>query len=184
MTNLFMDGFGRHWWLLVLYGVLGVLVGLYAMISPLEAAVALAWAIGVMALAEGVVGLAALFANGAVAGRGWVLFYSLVSLVFGLLAVINPAATAGALLLVLACWFIVAGVFRMMFAFQIRRHVRGEWVIALTGLLGIVLGGLFLAEPLAGLVVATIWFGAGALLYGVLQIAAGLRLKSLHSRSF
>lgn len=184
MTTLFMDGFGRHWWLLVLYGVLGVLVGLYAMVSPLEAAVALAWAIGVMALAEGVVGLAALFANGAVAGRGWMLFYALISLLFGLLAVTNPAATAGALLLVLACWFVVAGVFRVLFAFQIRRHVRGEWVIAVTGLLGIVLGGLFLAKPLAGLVVATIWFGVGMLIYGVLQIVAGLRLRSLHNRAF
>ncbi|GAA5131607.1 HdeD family acid-resistance protein [Alloalcanivorax gelatiniphagus] len=181
MTTLFMDGFGRHWWLLVLYGVVGVLVGVYAVAYPLDAAVALAWAIGVMALAEGVMGLAALLANGVPAGRGWVLLYALVSLLFGLLAVINPMATAGALLLVMACWFVIAGVFRLLFALSIRRHVRGEWVIALSGLLGILLGTFFLAEPLAGLVVATVWFGAGALIYGVLQIAAGLRLKRLHA---
>lgn len=177
-----LAGFSRHWWLLVVYGVVSVAVGLYALLLPLHAAVALAWAIGVMALVEGGFALAALFAAGGHAGTGWLLFYAVVSLIFGALAVLNPVATAGALLLVLAVWFIIAGTFRLLLAWQVRRHEIGEWTVALTGILGIVLGVLFLANPLAGLVIAVLWFGAMALIYGVAQIAAGIRLRIVARR--
>lgn len=182
MGELALAGFSRHWWLLVVYGLISVAVGLYALILPLNAAVALAWAIGVMALVEGGFALAALFAGGAHVGTGWLLFYAVVSLIFGALAVLNPVATAGALLVVLAVWFIIAGTLRLLLAWQVRRYEVGEWTVALTGILGILLGLLFLANPLAGLVVAVLWFGAMALIYGVAQIAAGVHLRAVARR--
>ncbi len=36
-----------------------------------------------------------------------------------------------------------------------------------------------LAMPLAGLLVAVIWIGAGALIYGVLQIYAAFQIRKL-----
>ena len=59
---------------------------------------------------------------------------------------------------------------------RVRKHVSNEWMIALSGVLAIVLGVLLAAFPLAGLIAAMVWIGIGALVYGVLQIAAGLRL--------
>ena len=46
-----------------------------------------------------------------------------------------------------------------------------------TSIVAIVLGVLLAAFPLAGLIAAMVWIGIGALVYGVLQIAAGLRLR-------
>lgn len=173
---------GRHWWVLVLYGVLAGLFGLFALISPLAAAIALAWACGVMALAEGVVSLMALFQREGRPSRGWLALYAIVSLLFGLLAVTDPAAVAGVLLLFVAAWLIVGGIHRLAMAWHVRRHARGEWLFALSGALAIALGVMFAWRPLTGLVVTTLWIGAGALIYGIVQIIAGLRLRRLGQR--
>ena len=87
---------------------------------------------------------------------------------------------AGALLLVFAVWLLVAGILRIMFAIQVRKEIKGEWIIALSGALAIILGVLLLIAPLAGMVVMAIWIGAFAFVYGILQIVAAFRLRQLH----
>jgi uncharacterized membrane protein HdeD (DUF308 family) len=172
---------GRNWWVFVLYGAIAIVFGAFAMIRPLAAAFALAWACGVMALAEAVITVFALFDRNVDVSRGWLMIYALASLAFGLLAVINPLATAGALLMLLAAWLLVGGIYRIVFAIRVRKAIEGEWLIALSGVLAIVLGVLFMLSPLAGLLVTTIWIGAAALVYGVLQIIAGFRLRRLRA---
>ena len=60
-----------------------------------------------------------------------------------------------------------------------RQEIKGEWLIALSGALSIALGILFVISPLTGLVVTAWWIGAGALIYGVLQIVAAFKLRAL-----
>ena len=77
----------------------------------------------------------------------------------------------------LSFWLIVAGVFRIVFAIRVRKEIVGEWLIALSGVLAIVLGVVFLRNPAIGLFTTAIWIGAGALAYGVLQVFAGFRFR-------
>lgn len=168
---------GRNWWVLLLYGLVAVVFGLVAFVHPLAAAAGMAFAAGVLALAEGVVSLLALFDRGVTIPKGWLVLYALASIAFGVLAVANPAATAGALLLLLAAWLVVAGIYRIVFAIQVRKQIRGEGWIILSGILAIVLGVLFVLNPLSGVFVTTLWIGACALVYGVVQVFAAFRLR-------
>lgn len=170
-------GLSRSWWVLVLYGVIGVLFGLASIAWPGKTAVALTWAFGVMALAEGIISLLALFKKDVAISKGWLAVYALASLLFGAMAVSNPLATAGVLLLFLAAWLLVAGVYRIVVAIRVRKEIEGEWLIALSGVLAIALAVLFVMYPVAGLVTLALWIGIGALIYGVLQIIAGFRLR-------
>lgn len=178
-TTPLLSLIGRSWWVLLLYGVVAVVFGLIAIMRPLSAATALAWAIGIMALVEGLISLFALFGGNSGVPRGWLLVYALASLVFGALAVINPLATASVLILLLAAWLIVAGIYRIVFAVRVRRQIQGEWLLILSGVLAIVLGGLMVANPLAGVAVTTLWIGIGSLIYGLLQVLVAFRLRRL-----
>lgn len=169
----------RSWWVLLLYGLVALVFGAVAILQPLAAATALAWAIGVMAVVEGVISLVALFGGNSGVSRGWLAVYALASVVFGVLAVINPLATASVLVLLLAVWLIVAGIHRIVFAVRVRRHIQGEWLLILSGVLAIVLGALLVANPLAGVAVTTLWIGIGSLIYGVLQVVVAFRLRRL-----
>lgn len=176
MSSVLQHGVSRTGWLLVIYGVISILFGLSALIWPESTIIALAWAFGIMALAEGITSLFALFRRDVAISKGWLVLYALASIAFGLLAIWHPLAVVGVLLLFLAVWLIVAGIFRIVFAIRVRKEIQGEWMIALSGVLAILLGGLFMAYPGAGLLTVAIWIGAAALVYGVLQLIAGLKL--------
>lgn len=167
----------RSWWVLLIYGLLAALFGLYALTRPLGAAMAMTWALGVLALAEGLLGLFALFDKNSAAPKGWLALYAILSLLFGVLAVFNPVSMAGSLVLVLAAWLIVGGIFRIVFAIRVRKLISNEWLLILSGALSIVLGVLMAMNPLAGLVVTTLWIGALFLVYGVFQIVGAFRLR-------
>lgn len=181
MSDTAVSTMGRNWWVPVAFGVISVLFAFYLFTQPLQAVVALAWAFGVLALAEGIATVLALFDPKVTVPKAWLVLYALASIAFGLLAVANPAATAGILLILLACWLVIAGVFRILFAIRVRKAIQGEWMIALSGVLSILLGGLFLANLGVALVAAAVWIGAVALLYGALQIAAGFKLRQLRA---
>jgi uncharacterized membrane protein HdeD (DUF308 family) len=176
-TTSLLSLVGRSWWVVLLYGLIAIGFGLIAIARPLSAAAGLAWAIGVMALVDGLVILFAAFSGNSGAPRGWALVYALASIGFGALAVINPLVTAKVLLL--AIWLILAGVYRIVFAIRVRRQIEGEWLLIVSGVLAIVLGVMMFGNPLGGVAVTTLWIGIGSLIYGVLQVVVAFRLRKL-----
>jgi uncharacterized membrane protein HdeD (DUF308 family) len=75
----------------------------------------------------------ALFDNNAPISKGWLAVYALASIAFGIVAVIFPGAVAGLLLLFLASWLVVGGIYRIKFAVRVRKQIDGEWWIGLSG---------------------------------------------------
>jgi len=176
MSSVLQRGVSRSGWLLVIYGVISILFGISALLWPGSTVLALAWAFGVMALAEGIISVFALFNRHVAMSRGWLALYALASIVFGLLAIWHPLAVVNVLMIFLSAWLIVAGIYRIVFAIRVRKEIRGEWMIALSGVLAVVLGVLFAAYPAAGVLTVAFWIGAAALVYGVLQVVAGVRM--------
>lgn len=170
---------GRSWWLILLFGVVSTLFGVMALVNPVAAGASLTWAIGILAVAEGVVGLMGAFSKNGGVSRGWMVFYTLISLVFGAMAIANPVSMAASIVMVAGAWFLVAGVMRVIFAIRVRKEIDHEWMLILGGVLGVALGILLLAAPLAGLIVGVIWIGIGALIYGLLQIYAAFKVRKL-----
>lgn len=168
---------GRSWWLFLLYGVIAILFGLACVIWPGRSAVALVLAFGILSLADGIVTLFSIFGRDIALPR-WLLFlYALVSIAFGVLAIMQPVGMADALLWVLAIWLVIAGIARIVMAVEVRKRVRGEWQLVLSGILAIILGILFFAMPGLGVLAVVLWIGVGAVIYGILQVGAAFRLR-------
>lgn len=169
----------RSWWLLVIYGLIAVAFGLFALFRPAAVTLSLTWLFGFMALVEGIFAVIALFTGKHALSKGWQVVYALASLALGVLTIANPVATAGVLVMFLAAWLIVGGVYRLVFAIRVRKQISGEWLVALSGVLAIVIGLLFAMSPVVGLAAVGLWIGIGALLYGLVQLFAGFKLRSL-----
>jgi len=61
---------------------------------------------------------------------------------------------------------------------RLRRYISGEWLLALAGIASVVFGVLVAAVPLAGTLVIALWFGAYALVFGVMLLVLGFRLRT------
>lgn len=170
---------GRSWWVILLFGIASALFGVMALVNPVSAGAGLTWAVGVLAVAEGIVGLVGTFSKGAAVSRGWMILYALISLAFGAMAIANPVSMAASIVMVTGVWFVISGVMRIIFAIRVRKEIDNEWMLILGGVLGVLLGLLMLAAPVAGLIVGVIWIGVGALVYGILQIVAAFKVRKL-----
>ena len=170
---------GRSWWVILMFGLFSVIFGLMAITNPIAAAAGLTWAIGLFALAEGILGLISAFRKASGVNRGWMMFYSAVSIVFGLLAIANPLSMAQSITLVLGVWFIVSGVMHIIWALRVRKEIDNEWMLVLGGVIAVLLGFLLAAAPIAGVFVGTIWIGTLALVQGALQIWAAFKVRKL-----
>ena len=180
-TTSFLAGSSvtRSWWVFLLYGIVAIAFGLAALIWQSQTLIALIMGFGLLSLADGVVSLLSIFRKD-VALPNWILaLYGLISIGFGVWAVMRPEQFGTALLWVLALWLVLAGFARVIFAVLIRKVVEGEWLLALSGPLAIALGVLFFVNPNVGVITIALWVGVGALLYGALQIFVALRLRKL-----
>jgi uncharacterized membrane protein HdeD (DUF308 family) len=166
------------WWVLVLRGVVALIFGLLALAWP---GITLLFLVGLFAAYALLSGGFALV--GAIrtrqSDRHWwvVLLLGIVSLAAGVLAVILPALTALALVLLMGANAVVNGVLEIILAVRLRRQMRGEWLLGLAGVVSIVFGVLVLLFPGPG-ALALVWLIAvWALVIGILLIAAGFSLR-------
>ena len=84
----------------------------------------------------------------------------------------------------IAAWAVATGILEIVAAIRLRKEIRGEWLLALSGILSVALGVALAAYPGAGVVAVSWMIGAYATIFGVLFIVLGLRLRSwLHRES-
>ena len=178
-----LETLARNWWALVLRGVCATLFGLAAFAWPGITLAVLILIYGAYALADGVFAVIwAVFARRAGRFPWGVLVAGLAAIVAGILTFLWPGITALALLYLIAAWAIVRGIFEVIAAVHLRRELEKEWLLGLSGLLSIALGVLLLARPGVGVLVVLWWIAAFAIVFGVLMIVLGLRLRRLRDR--
>jgi uncharacterized membrane protein HdeD (DUF308 family) len=109
------------WWILLLLGVLGVVVGGYALLNPLVSMAAFVFLVAFQAILFGALIAMLGYKVRASTEREWVLYLiGALSILFGVLIVVNPAAGAVSVIWLIAAWAIATGVLRIVFAFRAR----------------------------------------------------------------
>ena len=112
---------------------------------------------------------------------GFDLIIGIVGIIIGLLTFHAPRITVVALVIYIAAWVLMIGATEIAVAIKLRRQIKGEWFLILMGLLSIAFAVLLLWTPLLG-AATLIWIVAWyALVFGVLGIILGFRLRSLQT---
>jgi uncharacterized membrane protein HdeD (DUF308 family) len=112
--------------------------------------------------------------------RRWVLLVeAVVSIIAGIVTFVWPAITALALVFVIAAWALITGVLEIITAVRLRREIRNEWLLALSGVLSVVLAIVLVVMPAAGALALTWVIGLYAVVFGVLLLALAFRIRKI-----
>jgi len=133
--------------LTIALGIVVLLMGMFAMGSPLIAGVTLAIAVGFMLIIGGVSQL--VFALKARTG--------LFSIILGVLTVIaggymvsNPGVALATMTMILAVYLVISGIFEVMMAFQIKPAKGWGWAL-FSGVISVLLGAMIWSQfPVSG----------------------------------
>ncbi len=167
-----------RWWTLVVRGLVAIAFGVLVILQPGISLVALVYLWGVYAVADGVFNLVLAFRGSRIVrgGWGWLTFEGICSIAAGVIAFIWPGITAIALLVLIALWAIATGVAEIVTAAKLRKYIRGEWLLALSGVVSIVFGVLLLVRPGAGALTVVWLIGLYAIVFGILLVGLGVRV--------
>ena len=170
----------RHWWVPVLRGVAAIIFGVMAFLYPGLTVAVLVLLFGAWVLVDGVFRIA-----GAIGHRasdpewGFHLVIGILGIIIGVLTFHAPRITALALVIYIAAWALMIGATEIAMAVKLRREIKGEWFLILMGLASIVFAVMLLWNPLPG-ALALVWLiGSYAIVFGILAIILGFRLRSL-----
>ncbi len=173
-----IEAFSHYWWMIALRGVVAILFGVLAFAWPGLTLLTLVFLFGAYALVNGILALIHAFsAPKGYARFGSLVFDGIISLAAGVLAFVWPGITALTLVMLIAAWAIVTGIFEIVTAIRLRKSISNEWLLVLAGLVAIVFGIAMLVQPVVGTLALVWWIGSFAIVFGVLLLGLAFRLR-------
>ncbi len=168
----------RNWWLLLIRGLAAIAFGFAAFFWPGLTIASLAILFGIYVLVDGVFGVIDSIRYRDRLERWWLwLLEGVLGVILGALMLFMPGLTALLLVIFVAVWAVFGGVLRIVAAISLRKHIEGEWLLALGGVLSILFGVVVIAVPAAG-IISLMWLvGFWALAFGVLFVMLAFRLR-------
>jgi uncharacterized membrane protein HdeD (DUF308 family) len=169
----------RSWWVPALRGVFAIAFGVLALMWPGLTLLALVSLFSAYALLTGAVSIFGAIRNRKRDDEWWLLLLlGLVGVGAGVVAMIHPGLTTLVLVLLIGANALVTGVLDIAAAIRLRKVIRGEWLLALNGIVAIVFGALIFLFPAAG-ALALVWMiSVYAVATGVLLLAVAFRLRA------
>jgi uncharacterized membrane protein HdeD (DUF308 family)/alpha-beta hydrolase superfamily lysophospholipase len=158
------------WWIAVLIGVASICVGIGLAARPFSS---LAVLLGLVVLGLILNGLRIL-SSAETAPRDWLAWLSGISwIVVGLVAAIWPGLTIQTLVTITGIVLIIGGFGKLIFSVSGRADDR--LLTGLNGFTNICFGWLALTVPAASVLVLAVLFGISLMVFGIMQVVAGLR---------
>jgi uncharacterized membrane protein HdeD (DUF308 family) len=166
----------RIWWIALVRGLLGILLGIMLIAWPQESAEALVMLIGAFVTAIGVATILLPLATRFV-GWGVSLGSGLLTLAIGLIFLLAPGFIAAAVIWLIAAWAILFGIIELLGASAASRLDADVTYLRIAGALSLVFGLILLVWPGVGIVAAAWAVGIYFLVTGALLLWHAIRTR-------
>jgi uncharacterized membrane protein HdeD (DUF308 family) len=172
----------KHWWLMLIAGLVCLAMGVVVFVFPLESYVTLAILFGVMMLAVGAIQLIVASTSGNyLTMRGYFVVGGVMDLILGIFLCIYPDVTLVALPIMLGIWMMYNSFVIIAFGGDMETfRLGGSGLVIVGGVILLLLSAIVLLNPFsAGIATVIILAGIGLLVLGCLLSMLSLKLKHI-----
>ena len=173
----------RHWWLMLIAGILCVVAGILVFVFPMDSYLALSIIFGVLMLVVGAAQLIIASTSGNyLSMRGYVIVGGVLDLILGIILCAYPVATVVVLPVMLGIWMMYHSFMIIAFGGDLETfRIGGSGWVILGGVLLLLLSFLVLLNPFSvGMATVVVLTGVGLLLFGGLLCAESVLLHRVH----
>jgi uncharacterized membrane protein HdeD (DUF308 family) len=165
----------RNWGFFLFAGIVSVVFGFVVLSLTVETVWTLAIFVGIWLIFTGIDEL--IVAGKATEYKWLYIAGGVLSIIAGIVALVWPDATLLVISIFIAWFLLIRGLFDLVVALT-NTHADYWWVLLLRGLVEILLGLWAIADG-AELALFVVLVGVGAIVYGVVEIFASLRLRQI-----
>jgi uncharacterized membrane protein HdeD (DUF308 family) len=179
-----LEMLSRYWWAFVVRGIFAILFGILAYAWPGITLATLIILFGAYVLIDGILLVIKTIGKWAERDDRWLLLLEgLLGIGIGVITFVAPGITAVALIFFIAAWSLATGVLEIAVAIRLRKEIQGEGWMILSGIASIVFAVLVMFFPGAG-ALGLLWLiAAYAIIFGVMLVILGIKLRGHRSRS-
>jgi len=161
------------------WGVITMLLGVFAMFTPMLTGFSLLLLLGVVVMAAGILRMIWAFKAGSV-GRGMLMFVlGLLTLAVGLLLLVNPVFAAMSVTILLTLYLVVDGVAEVYAGVQRKPEAGWGWLVV-GGVVSVLLGVMIWRQsPLAGVWAIGLFLGIKLFFVGLMMMTVGSTLRGM-----
>ncbi len=179
MTSEFAEAAKAGGKKMTIFGVIAILLGLLAILTPAVVGTSVLVFLGVIVLAAGIVRMVWSFGSGSV-GKGLLMFaLGLLTFLCGVGLIANPLFASGFLTVVLAVYFFLDGLAEIVAAFKQKGRQGWVWML-LGGVVSILLAALIWKQfPLSGVWAIGVLLGIKLFFIGIIMVTGGSTLRQM-----
>ena len=173
----------RHWWLLLIAGLLCIAAGVCVFAFPIESYVTLSILFGILMLLTGAAQLVMASTSGNyLMMRGYFIVGGVLDVILGIFLCVYPGVSLMALPIMMGLWLMYHSFMIIAFGGDMETFdLGGSGLVIVGGILLLLLSILVLINPLStGVATVVIFAGIGLLLLGIIMTMLSLKLKYIH----
>jgi uncharacterized membrane protein HdeD (DUF308 family) len=164
---------------MTVFGVIAILLGLLAILSPAVAGTSVLLILGVIVLVAGIIRIIWAFGSGSV-GKGVLMFaIGVLTLLCGIGLIANPLFASGVLTVILAVYFLLDGLAEIVAGFKQKGRQGWIWML-LGGIVSVLLAGIIWKQfPLSGIWAIGVLLGIKLFFIGLIMVTGGSTLRQM-----
>lgn len=173
-----IEAIQKHWWHLLIRGILFLLFGLFALFSPGAVLASIILYLGIVGIVGGlftIIGTLMSKDEGKMTG----ILEGLLYIVIGLLFLFAPGFVLTSLVYFIGIWALITGIMQIVYAIRLRKVIENEWIAIVGGIISVIFALVLFFNVLASASAIVMVLGIFAMLFGLLQIMLSFKLKGL-----
>ncbi|MDE2518650.1 MAG: DUF308 domain-containing protein [Methanocorpusculum sp.] len=163
---------------LLLKGILMIILGIIMLAFTFSSILAIDYLFGIVLI---ILGIQLLTSGSTFLGEykrtWWVILLGILAIIFGIVAFIFPAMMTVYIVFLIAITSLISGFTDLALAISDKCGLANRALVAISGILGVILGILFIISPFVGAFVIVQVTGIFLLAFGILAIAEGYMAK-------
>ena len=172
----------KHWWLLMVAGILCIIAGICVFVFPLESYVTLSILFGILMLLTGAAQLVIASSSGNyLMMRGYFIIGGVLDVILGIFLCVYPGVSLVALPVMMGLWLMYNSFVIISFGGDMDTFkLSGGGMVMVLGILLLVLSIFVLLNPFSvGVTTVLIVAGVGLILFGLILFAISLKVKDI-----
>ena len=172
----------KHWWLLMVAGILCILAGICVFVFPLESYVTLSVLFGILMLLTGAAQLVIASSSGNyLMMRGYFIVGGVLDVILGIFLCVYPGVSLVVLPVMMGLWLMYNSFVIISFGGDMDTFkLSGGGMVMILGILLLVLSIFVLLNPFSvGVTTVLIVAGVGLILFGLILFAISLKVKDI-----
>lgn len=170
--------FEKMWTTSLITSMLFIAIGLFLFFQPKATISIIAWTIGGIIIISGGLAIARYIRNKNTTSFNFDLAFGIITIIAGIMVILNPEALASLFPLILGVWIIISSATKLQYAFTLKAINNPSWLSTLiVALIMMAWGILLILNPFKGAIAITQIIGLFIVVYAILDVIETYILK-------